>query len=77
MKDGNFTEQYEEGERSDPLTEYAFQVLYEITCNPGHFNRLCDQLISTLNSWPSLDEGFLLILIDEVVAQVSFELMYF
>lgn len=50
--------------------EYAFQVLYEITCNPGHFTRLCEQLIATLNSWPTLDEGFLQILIDEIVGQV-------
>ena len=50
--------------------DYAFQVLYEITCNPGHFTRLCEQLVSTLNSWQTLDEGFLQILVDEIVGQV-------
>lgn len=50
--------------------EYALQVLYEITCSPGQFTQMCDQLIATLVSWPSLDENVLTILIDEIVAQV-------
>lgn len=57
-------------DRSDPLLDYAFQVLYEITYSPGHFTNLCDQLVSTLNSWPALDESMLPILVDEIVAQV-------
>ncbi|XP_046446227.1 polyadenylate-binding protein-interacting protein 1-like [Daphnia pulex] len=57
-----------DSERSDPLLDYAFQVLYEITYSPGHFTHLCDQLISNLNSWPALDESMLQILVDEIVA---------
>lgn len=58
-------------EKSDPLLDYAFQVLYEITYSPGQFSKLCDQLISNLNSWPSLDESVLQILVDEIVGLVS------
>lgn len=59
----------------DPLLDYAFQVLYEITYSPGHFNHLCQQLISNLNSWPSLDESMLEILVDEIVALVINQLL--
>ncbi|XP_057370029.1 polyadenylate-binding protein-interacting protein 1-like [Daphnia carinata] len=55
-------------ERSDPLLDYAFQVLYEITYSPGHFTNLCDQLVSNLNSWPALDESVLQILVDEIIS---------
>lgn len=55
-------------ERSDPLLDYAFQVLYEITYSPGQFTNLCDQLVTNLNSWPALDESMLQILVDEIVA---------
>lgn len=57
-------------ERSDPLLDYAFQVLYEITYSPGQFTNLCDQLVTNLNSWPALDESMLQILVDEIVALV-------
>ncbi|KAI9564791.1 hypothetical protein GHT06_008532 [Daphnia sinensis] len=55
-------------EKSDPLLDYAFQVLYEITYSPGQFTNLCEQLVSNLNSWPALDESVLQILVDEIIA---------
>ncbi len=64
-------------EKSDPLLDYAFQVLYEITYSPGHFTHLCDQLISNLNSWPALDESMLQILVDEIVALVIYFFFFF
>lgn len=72
MKGAIYSEQGGEADKSDPLLDYAFQVLNEITCNPGHFNRLCDQLVSTLNSWPTLDDDGLGLLIDELVSQVKY-----
>ena len=66
----DYGEQYSETEKTDPLLEYAFQVLSEITFSPGHFSHLCDQLVSTLKNWPTLDEMLLQILIDEIISQV-------
>lgn len=51
--------------------DYAFQVLYDITYSPGHYTRLCDQLVSNLTSWPALDASTLQILVDEIVALVN------
>lgn len=51
--------------------DYAFQVLYDITYSPGHYTRLCDQLVSNLTSWPALDTSTLQILVDEIVALVN------
>lgn len=65
----DYGEQYSETEKTDPLLEYAFQVLSEITFSPGHFSHLCDQLVSTLKNWPTLDEMLLQILIDEIISQ--------
>lgn len=73
----DYSEQYLETEKTDPLLEYAFQVLSEITFSPGHFSHLCDQLVSTLKNWPTLDEMVLQILIDEIISQVKITLLFF
>jgi len=65
-------EQYPVSSNPDPLLDYSLQILSEITYSPGHYEHLSHQLLTTLNSWPSVDE-VLPELIEGILNQASWE----
>jgi len=68
----DIAEQYPVSTDPDPLLDYSIQILSEITYSPGHYEHLSHQLLSTLNSWPSVDE-VLPELVEGILNQASWE----
>lgn len=58
-------------EQQDPFLDYFLQVLYDVTYHPGHFEPMCSQLMSTLESTPNLDEQTIKLMVESLISQVN------
>lgn len=60
-------------EQQDPFLDYFLQVLYDVTYHPGHFEPMCSQLMSTLESTPNLDEQTIKLMVESLISQAVWE----